>query len=105
MEPTQALDRIDELQIIDVRDPKEWQAGRIEAAQHIPMDELPERLDAVDRDTKVVTVCRSGSRSGKMARFLRDRGYDAENMDGGMEAWDEAGLPYRAPDGSPGQVV
>lgn len=105
MEPTQVHDRTGELQIVDVREPDEWQAGHIRAARHIPMDELPGRLDEIDRDQPVVTVCRSGSRSGKMADFLREHGYDAQNMEGGMRAWDDADLPLVSADGAPSRVA
>lgn len=105
MQPTQVHDRTGELQIIDVREPDEWQAGHIQTARHIPMDELPDRLDEIDRDQPLVTVCRSGSRSGKMADLLREHGYDAQNMEGGMEAWDDADLPYQDTDGTQGQVI
>jgi rhodanese-related sulfurtransferase len=105
MQPTDVHNRIDELQLIDVREPDEWRAGHIAAARHIPMDQLPDQLDEIDRDRAVVTICRSGSRSGKMAELLRERGYDADNMDGGMQAWDQAGLAYVADDRESAEVI
>jgi len=47
----------------------------------------------------IVTVCRSGHRSGLAARGLRHAGYRVENLDGGMKAWAHAGLPLDPPDG------
>ena len=105
MDPTQIADRVDDVQLIDVREPDEWEAGRIEGARHIPLGELGNRLGEIDRGRPVVAVCRSGSRSGKAADALRARGYDAENLDGGMQAWEQAGLPFSAPDGGPGRVA
>lgn len=106
MDPNEAYAQPDRVQLVDVRDPAEWQAGRIPGAQWIRMDELPDRLDELDPDKPVVTVCRSGNRSGKMAEFLTGRGYRADNLDGGMQAWAQAGLPVRTPDGEqPGEVA
>ncbi len=105
MEPTDVMDRIDDVQVVDVREPDEWQAGHIDDAAHIPMDEVDRRLDELDEDTQVVTVCRSGARSGEVADQLRDRGYDAENMEGGMQAWQDAGLPFTSEDDREPRVV
>ncbi len=97
--------RKEEVQIVDVRYPNEWEAGRIDGAVHIPGDDLADRLDELDRHRPLVTVCRSGNRSGRAAEFLEDQGFDAENLEGGMEAWAEHGLPVTTPDGQPGSVV
>jgi rhodanese-related sulfurtransferase len=105
MQPTDVHNGIDRLQLIDVREADEWRAGHITAAHHIPMDQLPDRLEEIDRERPIVTVCRSGSRSGKMAELLREHGYDADNMDGGMQAWDEAGLPYVPEDRDTPEVI
>ena len=87
--------------VVDVREPQEWEAGHIEGALHIPMEQLPDRLDQLGRGRRIVTVCRSGYRSGQMAEFLATRGFGAENMNGGMEAWSKAGLPMVAERGRP----
>ncbi len=104
VEPGQLFERRQEVQMIDVRKPHEWRAGRIEQACHIPMTELPDRLTEIDRGIAVVTVCRSGSRSGKIAHFLEERGYQVENLTGGLLAWQAAGLPLVSDEGAP-QVV
>ncbi|WP_406692761.1 rhodanese-like domain-containing protein [Saccharopolyspora sp. ID03-671] len=94
------------VQLVDVREPQEWQAGRIPGSRWIPMGELPSRLEEVDQHQPVVTVCRSGTRSGEMAEFLSGHGYRADNLDGGIQAWAEQGLPVRTPDGEqPGEVA
>lgn len=105
MEPHQLADRLDAVQVVDVRYPNEWAAGRIEGAQHVPVDDLADRADELDRGRPVVTVCRSGERSGWAAGWLRDEGFDAENLEGGMLAWAAAGLVYRADGGGPGEVA
>ena len=88
-----------------MRYPNEWEAGRIEGALHIPADELDDRIDEVARDRPVVTVCRSGSRSQEAADRLRAEGVDAQNLDGGLEAWIGAGFALTAEGGRPGRVV
>ena len=105
MDPRQVADRLDEVQLIDVREADEWEAGRIEGALHIPIGELGDRLGEIDRSRPIVAVCRSGARSKKVVDALRPRGYDAENLAGGMQAWEQAGLPFGAPDGGPGRVA
>ena len=93
MDPHTAADRLDQVQLVDVRDDKEWQAGHIEGAVHIPEDDLENRLDELDRSRPVITVCRAGTRSDDAAEWLRGQGFDAQNLDGGMLAWKWAGLP------------
>jgi rhodanese-related sulfurtransferase len=95
----------DQLMILDIRQPHEWRSGRIEGAHHIPLTQLPRRLRDLDRHTPIVVVCRSGHRSGKAAKLLRALGFDAHNLDGGVNAWTAAGLPLITPDGQPGQVA
>jgi rhodanese-related sulfurtransferase len=105
MTPPELADRGDQLQIVDVRWPNEWDAGRIEGALHIPQPELEDRLEEIDRSRPVVTVCRSGDRSATAAEELQAEGFSAENLDGGLQAWVEAGLPLTSADGGPGSVV
>src|ERR1700741_1767336 len=91
--------------LLDVREDDEWQAGHIEGAQHIPLGELGDRLGELPKEQRIVAVCRSGSRSGAAVRGLRQLGYDAENLDGGVEAWTKAGLPLVDDAGRPGHVI
>lgn len=105
MDPKSAFAAKEEAHIIDVREAFEWNAGHIEGAQHIPMGEIPERLDDIPDRVALVAVCRSGGRSEQVTRFLRDKGFEIENLDGGMKAWAKAGLPIVGPDGGPGRVA
>jgi rhodanese-related sulfurtransferase len=93
MDPQTVAGRLDQVQLVDVRYDKEWEAGHIEGAVHIPEDDLEDRLDELDRDRPVVTVCRAGTRSDDAAEWLRGQGFDAQSVDGGMLAWKWAGLP------------
>ncbi len=105
MTPEELDGRRDVVQIVDVRWPNEWEAGRIDGAAHIPQDELDERLAEIDRTRPVVTVCRSGQRSAAAAEQLRAEGFEAENLDGGLLAWVAEGRILTTPDGRPGAVV
>jgi rhodanese-related sulfurtransferase len=104
MDPRSVHERRDDVQIVDVREDEEWAAGRIDGARHVPLAQLPSRLGELDRDRPVVTVCRSGNRSGQAAAYLRQAGLSAHNMDGGMKRWARDGLPFSTPDGRPGRV-
>ena len=59
----------------------------------------------LDKAKPVAVICRTGNRSELATMMLQARGYDAHNVEGGMEAWDAAGLPFEAADGSPGRVA
>jgi rhodanese-related sulfurtransferase len=105
MDANTLAERLREVQVVDVREPDEWDAGHIELAGHIPAAALGDHLRELDRARPVVTVCRSGSRSSDAARVLAAEGFSAENLDGGMLAWEEAGHAVVASDGSPGRVA
>lgn len=82
-----------EVQLIDVRQGFEWEAGRIEGAVHIPLETLPTRIDEIDRERAVIFQCRTGARSGMATEALRASGFEAYNLGGGLEAWVERGMP------------
>ena len=79
--------------LLDVREDDEWTAGHIDGAQHIPLRELSARLGELSKEKTIVAVCRSGGRSEAAVRGLRRLGYEAENLEGGVNAWDRAKLP------------
>ena len=87
-----------EAQLVDVREPYEWDAGRIAGALHIELERLAGRSDELDREKPVIFHCRVGRRSALATQAFRAAGYDAYNMTGGIQAWAEAGLPLE-PDG------
>jgi rhodanese-related sulfurtransferase len=87
-----------EIQLIDVRQRYEHEAGRIADAPLIELAELPGRAQEIDREKPVVFYCRSGSRSAMATEAFRGAGYDAHNMAGGLLEWQAAGLPLE-PDG------
>ena len=105
MDPRDVAASRERYHLLDVRHRDEWDAGHIEGAQHIPLGELAARLDELPRDRVVVCVCRSGGRSDTAARGLSRMGVEAENLDGGMQAWAKAGLEYLSSRGEPGRVI
>ena len=84
---------------LDVREPYEWEAGRLPGSLWIPMGQLAGRLDELPAGPLVV-VCRVGSRSGHVADALAARGYDARNLIGGLEMWQAAGYPLEPEGGT-----
>ena len=94
-----ALHERGEIQLIDVRQPEEREAGRIAGDRFIELGQLPAAVDSVDRSRPVVFYCRSGSRSAMAAEAFRGAGFDAHNMSGGLLDWHAAGLPLEPADG------
>lgn len=90
--PLQLSERLangDDLVLIDVREPFEWSAGHIDGATHIPMSQIPQRLQEIPRDREVVMICRSGGRSAHVQdHLIRAQGYTrVMNLVGGMQRW------------------
>ena len=85
-------------QLVDVREPYEHEAGRIAGSRHIELQLLPGEAGLLDSEQPILFYCRSGSRSALAADAFAAAGFDARNLDGGLEAWVEAGLPIE-PDG------
>lgn len=80
----------DEVLLLDVRQPHELEIANLNdrGAVLIPVSELPDRLDELDRERDIVVFCRSGSRSAMAVRFLRESGFDrTRNLSGGILAW------------------
>jgi rhodanese-related sulfurtransferase len=74
--------------MLDVREPWEWQAARIEGATHIPMREIPARVGELDNAREVVAICHHGGRSQQVAMFLEKNGFaKIHNLQGGLDAW------------------
>lgn len=82
--------------VLDVREPSEFADGHIHKAKHVPLGALSKRLGELEKfkDQTVIAVCRSGARSAQACRLLRKAGFEkVYNLDGGMLAWEQAGLP------------
>lgn len=106
-DPRELYEKQDQVQILDVREPYEWEAGHIDGALHVPLAQVMagQEQGRLDPERPVVVVCKTGNRSELAAVMLQARGFKAENFEGGTEAWVAAGLPILAADGSPGWVA
>ena len=89
----------DEVELVDVREQYEWEAGRIAGARHIELERLAARAEEIDRARPVVFQCRLGARSAMATAAFRAAGWNAFNLSGGIQAWAEAGLPLEPADG------
>lgn len=83
----------DSERLIDVRNDDEWALGRAPAARHFQLDTLEDRLDELDQTTRIVVTCRGGGRASRAVAFLREQGFDAHNLEGGMLGWQADGRP------------
>ena len=86
--------------VVDVRRDDEWVTGHISGAVHIPIDDLPDRIDEVPRDKKVLFICAMGVRSGLACEVAFSMGYDTLNLyniDDGTPAWIAGGHPTTYP--------
>ena len=90
--------------LLDVRENDEWQRGHAAGAQHIPMSEVPARIGEIDPGAKLFVVCQLGGRSLRVAKYLARNGYAPINVNGGMQAWADAGRPVVTDGGGAGTV-
>lgn len=86
----------DDALVLDVREDKEYAAGHIPKAKHIPLGQLAKRMNELDKfkDKPVLVTCRSGNRSAHACRMLKKAGFaTVYNQAGGILAWERANLP------------
>jgi len=82
------------VQLVDVREPWEYEEAHIPGCRLIPLGDVPARFQEIDRRAPVVVYCKSGGRSSKAVAFLLEQGYDRVlNLTGGILAWANAQLP------------
>jgi adenylyltransferase/sulfurtransferase len=80
--------RTSDAQIVDVREPWEWEIYRLPGARLIPLSELEEQLNSLDRQREVVVYCHRGTRSMFAARQLLAAGFErVANLEGGIDRW------------------
>jgi rhodanese-related sulfurtransferase len=87
--------------LLDVREPDEWAAGHVDGASHVPLADVPRRLNTLPEGQPLYVLCRSGQRSGRAVAWLAGQGVQAVNVAGGMKAWSAAGKPMVSDDGEP----
>ncbi|MBD0862990.1 rhodanese-like domain-containing protein [Gordonia sp. zg691] len=88
--------------MLDVREDDEWAAGHVRGAVHIPMGEIPARLEELDPDADLYVICHSSGRSMRVLQYLTQIGYDGICVSGGMLAWQQHGKPVEFGDSRPG---
>jgi rhodanese-related sulfurtransferase len=88
-----------DIQLIDVRQPDEHEAGRIAGDRLIELSRLSAEADSIDPSRPVVFYCRSGGRSTLAAQAFAQAGFDAHSMSGGLLEWEAGGLPLEPPEG------
>jgi rhodanese-related sulfurtransferase len=86
------------LQLIDVREIAEREAGHIAGSRHVELAKVASQAETVERERPVVFYCRVGSRSKMAAQAFRTAGFDAYSMSGGLKRWAEEGRPL-SPEG------
>ncbi len=87
-----------DLVVLDVRTPEEYDTGKIEDAVNIDFyaEDFAAQLEELDRDAPYFVYCRSGNRSATTIETMRELGFtDVHELDGGIVAWTEAGLPLQ----------
>jgi rhodanese-related sulfurtransferase len=98
----------DDAVVLDIREQDEWDRGHAPTAVHIPMSELPARVDELapflDADGPLVITCRSGGRVQRVMPWLEQQGYEVANLEGGMRAWHAAGKPMATATGTDPEV-
>jgi len=91
IEPSQLAERIargEKLEIIDVREPYEWQIGHIPGARLVPLATIPEEIKRLDKKRTIILYCKVGARSLHAARQLAQAGAsDVRNLSGGIIRW------------------
>lgn len=74
--------------LLDVREPDELARVQVVGSKHVPMREIPARLDEIPADQPVLVLCHHGGRSGRVTQFLRANGLsNTSNVAGGIDAW------------------
>ena len=101
LEPERVKELLDrgEVELVDVREQYEWDAGRIAGARHVELERLAGRADELPRDRPIVFQCRLGARSALATQAFRSSGWEAYNLSGGIAAWVDHGLPIEPEDG------
>jgi len=93
------IDRDADLQVVDVRERYEREAGHIAGSRHIPLVELSSRAGEIESERPVVFYCRVGSRSDMAAQAFRASGLKAFSMRGGLVRWTDEQRPLAPQDG------
>ena len=84
------IDAKEDFFLLDVREPNEYQIGKIPGSTLIPLGEVPQRVNEIPRDKEIIVHCKMGGRSAKAATFLRQQGFtNVKNLKGGITDWSD----------------
>ncbi|WAZ19849.1 rhodanese-like domain-containing protein [Streptomyces cinnabarinus] len=103
--PGQALARLHEFTVIDVRTPGEYDSGHLPGALNLPLDHVRRALPELRETTGLLLVCASGARSENACAVLITEGIPAATLAGGTNAWAAEGNDLRRPDSGPARTV
>ena len=78
----------EQLSLVDVREVEEFETLHLEGAQNLPLSQLTDTYDQLDKDLLYYVICKSGMRSARACQFLAEQGYDVINVQGGMTAFE-----------------
>ena len=78
----------EQLSLVDVREVEEFEALHLEGAHNLPLSQLTDIYDQLDKDLLHYVICKSGMRSARACQFLAEQGYDVINVQGGMTAFE-----------------
>ena len=78
----------EQLSLVDVREVEEFQTLHLEGAQNLPLSQLADIYDQLDKDLLHYVICKSGIRSARACQFLVEQGYEVINVQGGMTAFE-----------------
>jgi sulfur-carrier protein adenylyltransferase/sulfurtransferase len=82
------LDDGEDIMVIDVREDWELEMSKLEGVVHIPMSDIPDSVSQLPKDKPVVIICRTGSRSTNVVKWLETQGFsNMLNLDGGINRW------------------
>lgn len=76
----------DLLSVLDVREVEEFEALHLEGARNLPLSQLADTYDQLDKSQSYYVICKSGMRSARACQFLAGQGYEVINVQGGMDA-------------------
>ena len=78
----------EQLSLVDVREAEEFETLHLEGAQNLPLSQLADIYDRLDKNLLYYVICKSGMRSARACQFLAEQGYDVINVQGGMTAFE-----------------
>ena len=89
-----------DIELVDIREPHEREAGHVAGSRHIEFAQLSQEAGSLTRDRPLVLYCRMGGRSSVAHQAFQASGFDVHHMEGGLLAWSDKGLPLEPEGGS-----